>query len=100
MVNVKYDKSSFIVLQGEEKDIRVNEGDAVEFIVDNTDGQKVIGTVTKIAGSKKERKLQILPLGGQCEELWSIFSITEDTFKVTKRVNEFEEDNITDDDEE
>lgn len=92
MVNVKYDKSSFIVLQGEEKDIRVNEGDAVQFVVENTDGQTVVGTVTKIAGSKKERKLQILPMGGQCEELWSIFSIAENTFKVTKRVNEFEED--------
>ena len=99
MVSVKYDKSSFIILQGEEKDIRVNEGDTISFTAEAS-GEIITGVTTKICGSKKERLLQILPVQSECEQLWSVFSIAENSLNVIKRVNEFDEDEENMEDEE
>jgi hypothetical protein len=96
MVNVKNDKFSSIILQGEKGDLRLNEGDAIVFTVETT-GQRIEGSLTKIAGTKKERFLQILPLQSEHQELWSLFSIAENSLVVTKRVNEFAEDNNKED---
>lgn len=80
MVVVEKDKFGSMVLEGAG---RIDEGDSIEFVAETT-GEIKTGNIIKIAGSKKERKLQILPAGSECEELWSIFAIKEDTLKVIK----------------
>lgn len=80
MIIVEKDAFKSIVL---EKGVRVNEDDTIQFIVEST-GEAKEGVVLKIQGSKKERKLLIKTIDSECEELWSLFSIQEDSLKVLK----------------
>lgn len=88
MILVKEDAFKSIILMGEnDTSIRVDEGNAIRFTVEQT-GEDKVGVVTKIAGSKKERKFQLLPVDSACEELWSVFAIAENTLKVAKSIEE------------
>lgn len=69
MVGVITDKFNSIIL---DNNLRVNEGDWISFVT--TSGEAKTGFITKIGGSKKERKFQILPDGLENEEIWSLFS--------------------------
>lgn len=75
MVGVQQDKFNSIIMDG---DLRIDDGDRIEFVT--TSGEKKSGVLTKICGSKKERKFQMMPDGLENEEIWSVFSID----KITK----------------
>jgi hypothetical protein len=69
MVGVITDKFNSIIL---DNNLRVNENDWISFVT--TSSESKTGFITKIGGSKKERKFQILPDGAENEEIWSLFS--------------------------
>jgi hypothetical protein len=75
---VSVEKGSFksiIVLNEDGEQIRIDEGNAVEFVTES--GQAVTGTVMKIQGKGDKTKLQILPKMGEHEEIWSVVSMAE-----------------------
>lgn len=68
----------------------INEGDEIEFIIDT--GEKISGTLLKIAGKKEKTKFQIKPFMSECEQIWSITSIKEGTLKLLNSSSEDGED--------
>ena len=71
---------SFEILDENGKVIRVDEGDSIQFALES--GEKVKGRVTKISGKGEKTKLQIVPEGGQKEEIWSVLVIAEGSLSV------------------
>jgi hypothetical protein len=63
----------------------VNENDTVSFVTES--GEKKNGIITKILGTKEKTKVQIIPTGMECEEIWSVMSIKDGTFRVIKTDN-------------
>jgi hypothetical protein len=70
MLSVSVDKFNSIVV---DVDTRIDDGNHIVFMT--VAGEKKSGVITKICGSKKERKFQIMPDGLENEEIWSVFSI-------------------------
>ena len=68
-------------IQFEGKTIVINENDTIEFVVDSS-GELKTGILTKITGKGDKTKIQVRPLLMDCEEIWSIISIREGSFKV------------------
>lgn len=60
--------------------IRVNEGDSIQFTTE--DGVLVQGKLKKISGKGEKTKLQIIPSGGQKEEIWSVLVMAEGSLIV------------------
>ena len=79
MIGVIIDKFNAIIVDG---NIRINEQDTVSFVTEN--GEVKEGTVSKIGGGKKDRKLQITTPDTDHEELWMLSQIKEGTLKVLK----------------
>ena len=83
MVNVNKDTFRSIIVAGEDGDIRVDEGNVVKFTVEST-GEAKSGTVTKVSGKGEKAKLQIIPVGFEHEEVWSVIAMEEDSLQVIK----------------
>ena len=60
--------------------IRVNEGDNIQFVTE--DGVVVKGKLKKISGKGEKTKLQIVPVGDQKEEIWSVVVMAEGSLVV------------------
>jgi len=70
-------------VEGEDGEIvRVNEGDNIQFSLEET-GEIVSGRLTKISGKDEKTKLQIMPTGNNVkEEIYSVVAMGECTLKV------------------
>lgn len=84
MVMVETDAyKSLGVLNVDGEEIRVDEGDSIQFTTE--DGVVVTGKLTKISGKGEKTKLQIVPEGGQKEEIWSVLVMAEGSLEVVKK---------------
>lgn len=72
------------------KTIVINEGDEVKFMTES--GSIKTGTVIKLGGKAEKAKITIAPTGINCEETWSVMSITDNQLSV------FSEDEDTNND--
>lgn len=59
---------------------KVNEGDLISFVTESGEIKK--GHIKKITGKKDKTKIQLIPEGMECEEIWQVTAIKEGTFKV------------------
>jgi translation initiation factor IF-1 len=81
MVNVLTDAfKSFETTDEDGEVVRVDEGDTIQFALET--GEKVKGKLTKISGKGDKTKLQIVPDGGQKEEIWSVLVMAEGSLSV------------------
>ena len=55
-----------------------SEGSQIEFVTES--GENVVGQVLKITGKGEKTKLQIMPIGADCEQIWKVVNIK--TLKV------------------
>ena len=67
------------VLQGE-KSVRIDTGDVIQFATET--GETIKGRVTKISGKGEKTKFQIIPIGEQKEEIWSVVVMQEASLEV------------------
>jgi hypothetical protein len=81
LVNLEKDVYKSIVVMHEDAELIVSEGDKIQFVNEFT-GEQKIGTLTKISGKGEKTKLQIIPQGSQCEEVWSVVVIAENSLKL------------------
>ena len=58
--------------------VTVHEGSQIEFVTES--GENVVGQVVKITGKGEKTKLQIMPIGADCEQIWKVVNIK--TLKV------------------
>lgn len=75
MVNVTTDVYKSFEVEGLNGTIRIDEGDKVKFCTEA--GVDKRGVVTKIQGKGEKAKIQILPEGKECEEVWSVMVMAE-----------------------
>ncbi len=59
----------------------VNEGDMISFVVESSAELKT-GLVVKITGKSEKTKIKIIPTGQDCEEIWGVISIKDDSLQV------------------
>jgi len=78
----------------EGKTIVINEGDEVKFMTES--GSIKTGTVIKLGGKAEKAKITIAPTGINCEETWSVMSITDNQLSVFNEDDENEEDDTED----
>lgn len=76
----------------------VNEGDDIEFITES--GEQIKGNVVKISGKNEKTRIQIVPEGCDCEQIWSVVSIKDGTLKVVGSEMEYYEVDEDDKDDE
>lgn len=82
MVNVKTSVfKSFVVEDEEQKELRLNEGDLVEFTIEST-GEKKVGYVTLIKGKGQKTTLQIRTVKSEFEEIHSVNSMVDGSLKL------------------
>jgi hypothetical protein len=74
------------------KTVVINEGDEVKFMTES--GSIKTGTVIKLGGKGEKAKITIAPTGINCEETWSVMSITDNQLTV---LGEDDENNTEDD---
>jgi hypothetical protein len=80
MITVETDTFRSIILGSSKGEIRVDEGDKIKFVTEN--GEEKIGVVMKISGKGEKAKLQIMPQNSECEEVWSVLVMKEDTLEI------------------
>ena len=66
---------SVIILDKDGEEVLISEGDKVRFCTES--GEVKQGVVTKLQGKDEKLKVQIMPLGGQCEEIWMTAVMSE-----------------------
>lgn len=71
---------SFITEDADGNELRVDEGNTITFATE--DGVVVTGKLTKISGKGEKTKLQIIPEGGQKEEIWSVIVLAEHSLSI------------------
>ena len=81
MVQIEKDAYKSIVVMVDGEEVIISEGDKITFVSEFT-GEKKVGVLTKISGKGDKTKIQIMPNGSQCEEVWSITVIAEDSLKL------------------
>lgn len=83
MVNVQTNAfKSFEVTDEDGKVIRIDEGNTIQFALET--GEEIKGKLTKISGKGGKTKLQIVPIGGQKEEIWSVLVMAEGSLSVVE----------------
>jgi len=70
----------FEVVSLEGKKTTIHEGNAIQFVIES--GEVITGVLEKIQGKGEKTKLQINPVESECQQIWSVGSIKEDTLKV------------------
>jgi beta-lactam-binding protein with PASTA domain len=79
--NIKQDIFKSIVV---DNSTVIEEGDVIDFVVEAT-GEVKTAMVIKFCGSKKDRRLQVKDMNGsQCEEIWSLLDIKQDSIKIVE----------------
>ena len=83
MVNVETSAFKSIEVTDESgKILRVDEGDTVVYATET--GEEITGKLTKIIGKREKTKIQIVPQGGQKEEIWSVLVMAEGSLNVVE----------------
>jgi hypothetical protein len=86
MITVEKDPYTSIVVKDEDGElVTISEGDNVKFCTDS--GEVKQGKLIKFNGKKEKLKLQIMPVGSECEEIWSVMVMSEGSL-VLNRVTE------------
>lgn len=89
MINVITDAfKSFETEDKNSKVVRVDEGNTIQFALET--GEVVKGKLTKISGKGDKTKLQIVPEGGQKEEIYSVLVLAEGSLSVNADIDEEE----------
>ena len=78
MITVFKDPYKSIIVKDESGNfVTISEGDKIKFSTESGEVKK--GTVVIFNGKKDKLKIQILPVGSECEEIWSVLQIAEDS---------------------
>ena len=86
MITVEKDPYKSIIVEDEDGElVTISEGDNVKFRTDS--GELKQGKLIKFDGKKEKLKLQIMPVGSECEEIWSVMVMSEGSL-VLDRVTE------------
>jgi len=80
MVNVKVNPYKQMVVESTNGDVIISENDKVRFITES--GEVKIGSIVKLIGKGDKLKIQLMPLGKECEELWSVLQIADGSLKL------------------
>lgn len=76
MINiVRNPYKSIVVTDENDEDVLISEGDKIKFCTEA--GELKQGTITKFQSKEDKLKIQIMPVKGQCEELWMAAVIAE-----------------------
>jgi translation initiation factor IF-1 len=86
MVNVVTDVFKSFEVEGKNGTIRIDEGDKIKFCTEA--GVDKRGVVTKIQGKGEKAKIQILPEGKECEEVWSVMVMAENSLALDNGTEE------------
>ena len=80
MVNVKVNPYKQMVVDSVNGDVTLSEGDKVRFVTES--GEVKIGNIVKLIGKGDKLKIQLMPEGKECEELWSILQIADGSLRL------------------
>ena len=81
---------SIIILNEEEEKITIAEGDKIQFCLES--GEIKRGVVTKLQGKNDKLKIQIVPSGKECEEIWSVLQMSDGSLKLQDEENKKDEE--------
>ena len=81
---------SIIILNEEEEKITISEGDKIQFCLES--GEVKRGVVTKFQGKNDKLKIQIVPSGKECEEIWSLLQMSDGSLRLQDEENKEEEE--------
>ena len=96
MVEIKTNPYKQMVVNSANGDVVISETDKVRFITES--GEVKIGSVVKLIGKGDKLKIQLMPEGKECEELWSILQIADGSLRLydEDEDNEDEEQDLID----
>ncbi len=81
MTIIKQNPYKSIVVEDEHgRDVTISEGDKIRFCTEGGELKK--GYVTKLQGKDDKLKIQIVPVGGECEEIWSLISMADGSLNL------------------
>jgi len=80
MVEIKVNPYKQMVVDSINGDVVISETDKVRFITES--GEVKIGSVVKLIGKGDKLKIQLMPEGKECEELWSILQIADGSLRL------------------
>jgi len=69
-----------MIVESTNGDVVISENDKVRFITES--GEVKIGNVVKLIGKGDKLKIQLMPSGKECEELWSVLQIADGSLRL------------------
>ena len=69
-----------MIVESTNGDVVISENDKVRFITES--GEVKIGNVVKLIGKGDKLKIQLMPEGKECEELWSVLQIADGSLRL------------------
>jgi len=91
MIEVKVNPYKQMVVDSANGDVVISETDKVRFITES--GEVKIGSVVKLIGKGDKLKIQLMPEGKECEEIWSILQISDGSLRLYDEDDDNEDDN-------
>ena len=80
MVEIKINPYKQMIVESTNGDVVISENDKVRFITES--GEVKIGSVVKLIGKGDKLKIQLMPSGKECEELWSVLQIADGSLRL------------------
>jgi len=81
MVEIKINPyKSIVVLDNNGEDLIISEGNDIQFCLDS--GLIKKGKIIKLIGKGDKLKIQLMPEGKECEEIWSILQISDGSLRL------------------
>ena len=80
MVEIKINPYKQMIVESTNGDVVISENDKVRFITES--GEVKIGNVVKLIGKGDKLKIQLMPSGKECEELWSVLQIADGSLRL------------------
>jgi len=80
---------SIIVQDSEGEEIIISEGNDIQFCLESGEIKK--GRVTKLQGKNDKLKIQMMPVGKECEEIWCVIQMSDGSLKLQEDEEEEEE---------
>jgi hypothetical protein len=82
MINVVTDPFKSFEVASKNGTVRIDEGMKIKFCTES--GESKTGVIKKIQGKGEKAKIQIIPSGSECEEVWSLIVMAENSLEVDK----------------
>jgi len=80
MVEIKTNPYKQMIVESTNGDVIISESDKVRFITES--GEVKIGSIVKLIGKGDKLKIQLMPEGKECEELWSVLQIADGSLRL------------------